>query len=129
MAKIKVKTPVVELDGDEMTRIIWEWIRERLIKPYPVEADIDPGASVMDRGQADLTFLEIVDSWLRSRLSGGGAGVLAEMVLHADGDTVALMHRIAREPLRSAAGSRAHDETGRAALPHTAPGILRSRRR
>ena len=34
MAKIQVKTPVVELDGDEMTRIIWEWIRERLIKPY-----------------------------------------------------------------------------------------------
>lgn len=36
--KIKVKTPVVEIDGDEMTRIIWEWIRERLIKPY---LDID----------------------------------------------------------------------------------------
>src|SRR5919205_2184435 len=34
MAKIKVKTPVVELDGDEMTRIIWQWIRERLILPY-----------------------------------------------------------------------------------------------
>ena len=31
MAKIKVNTPVVEIDGDEMTRIIWEWIRERLI--------------------------------------------------------------------------------------------------
>jgi isocitrate dehydrogenase len=38
MAKIKVKTPVVELDGDEMTRIIWQWIRERLIQPY---LDID----------------------------------------------------------------------------------------
>jgi isocitrate dehydrogenase len=38
MAKIKVKTPVVEMDGDEMTRIIWEWIRERLIRPY---LDID----------------------------------------------------------------------------------------
>jgi isocitrate dehydrogenase len=38
MAKIKVKNPVVELDGDEMTRIIWEWIRERLILPY---LDID----------------------------------------------------------------------------------------
>lgn len=38
MAKIKVKNPVVEIDGDEMTRIIWEWIRERLIKPY---LDID----------------------------------------------------------------------------------------
>lgn len=33
MAKIKVANPVVELDGDEMTRIIWEWIRERLILP------------------------------------------------------------------------------------------------
>ncbi len=38
MAKIKVKNPVVELDGDEMTRIIWEWIREKLILPY---LDID----------------------------------------------------------------------------------------
>jgi isocitrate dehydrogenase len=34
MAKIKVKNPIVELDGDEMTRIIWQWIRERLIEPY-----------------------------------------------------------------------------------------------
>jgi isocitrate dehydrogenase len=34
MAKIKVKNPVVELDGDEMTRIIWQWIREQLIQPY-----------------------------------------------------------------------------------------------
>ena len=34
MAKIKVKNPVVELDGDEMTRIIWQWIRERLVQPY-----------------------------------------------------------------------------------------------
>ncbi len=34
MPKIKVTNPVVELDGDEMTRIIWQWIRERLIQPY-----------------------------------------------------------------------------------------------
>ena len=38
MPKIKVKTPVVEMDGDEMTRIIWAWIRERLILPF---LDID----------------------------------------------------------------------------------------
>jgi isocitrate dehydrogenase len=38
MQKIQVKNPVVELDGDEMTKIIWEWIRERLILPY---LDID----------------------------------------------------------------------------------------
>ena len=34
MSKIKVKNPVVELDGDEMTRIIWHLIREKLIHPY-----------------------------------------------------------------------------------------------
>ena len=38
MGKIKVINPVVEIDGDEMTRIIWQWIRERLILPY---LDID----------------------------------------------------------------------------------------
>jgi exodeoxyribonuclease-5 len=32
----------------------------------------------MDRNQADLTFLEIVDGWLRERLSGGQGGILAE---------------------------------------------------
>ena len=36
--KIKVKNPVVEMDGDEMTRIIWQKIREKLILPY---LDID----------------------------------------------------------------------------------------
>ena len=38
MSKIKVKNPVVEMDGDEMTRIIWQRIREKLILPY---LDID----------------------------------------------------------------------------------------
>jgi isocitrate dehydrogenase len=34
MPRIKVNNPVVELDGDEMTRIIWKQIREQLILPY-----------------------------------------------------------------------------------------------
>ncbi len=34
MAKIKVKNPIVEMDGDEMTRIIWSFIKEQLILPY-----------------------------------------------------------------------------------------------
>ena len=38
MTKIKVGTPVVEIDGDEMTRIIWKFIKEQLILPY---LDID----------------------------------------------------------------------------------------
>jgi len=39
MAKIKVKNPVVELDGDEMTRIIWKFIKDKLILPY-LEIDL-----------------------------------------------------------------------------------------
>ena len=34
MSKIKVENPVVDLDGDEMTRIIWKLIKEKLILPY-----------------------------------------------------------------------------------------------
>ena len=39
MAKIKVHNPIVEIDGDEMTRIIWSFIKEKLILPY-LEIDI-----------------------------------------------------------------------------------------
>lgn len=80
---------------DEITCSTIHGFCQRLIKPYPAEADIDPGAGVMDRNQADLTFLEIVDGWLRERLSGGQGGVLAEMVLHSPDETVALIHKIA----------------------------------
>jgi isocitrate dehydrogenase len=40
MAKIKVQNPIVELDGDEMTRIIWAFIKEQLILPY-LDAELD----------------------------------------------------------------------------------------
>ena len=40
MAKIKVENPVVELDGDEMTRIIWQLIKDKLIHPY-LDIDLD----------------------------------------------------------------------------------------
>ena len=39
MSKIKVINPVVELDGDEMTRIIWDFIKQKLILPY-IDLDI-----------------------------------------------------------------------------------------
>ncbi len=57
MAKIKVKNPVVELDGDEMTRIIWEWIRERLILPY-LDVDLkyyDLGVEHRDKTEDRVT--------------------------------------------------------------------------
>ena len=34
MDKIKMTTPLVEMDGDEMTRVLWQWIKEILIEPY-----------------------------------------------------------------------------------------------
>tara|TARA_Y100000590_G_scaffold381460_1_gene450655 strand:- start:1495 stop:2709 length:1215 start_codon:yes stop_codon:yes gene_type:complete len=45
MTKIKVKNPVVELDGDEMTRVIWQFIKDKLILPY-----IDLGIKYYDLG-------------------------------------------------------------------------------
>ena len=58
MAKIKVKNPVVELDGDEMTRIIWEWIREKLILPY-LDIDLkyyDLGIEARDETDDQITI-------------------------------------------------------------------------
>ncbi|WP_312064015.1 UvrD-helicase domain-containing protein [Brevundimonas sp.] len=79
---------------DEITCSTIHGFCQRLIKPYPVEADIDPGAGVMDRSQADLAFLEIVDAWLREQLSGDQGGIIAEMVLQSPGETVGLIHKI-----------------------------------
>ena len=84
---------------DEITCTTIHGFCQRLIKSYPAEANIDPGANVMDRNQADLTFLEIVDDWLRKRLSGEQAGILAEMVLHDDRKTLQLIRTIS-ESLR-----------------------------
>jgi isocitrate dehydrogenase len=57
MAKIKVKTPIVELDGDEMTRIIWAKIKDRLIRPY-LDIDLkyfDLGVENRDRTDDRIT--------------------------------------------------------------------------
>lgn len=58
MAKIKVKNPVVEMDGDEMTRIIWHKIREKLILPY-LDIDLkyfDLGMEHRDKTDDKVTF-------------------------------------------------------------------------
>ena len=58
MKKIKVANPVVELDGDEMTRIIWKMIRERLILPY-LDIDLkyyDLGVEARDRTDDQITI-------------------------------------------------------------------------
>ena len=58
MAKIKVKNPIVELDGDEMTRVIWEFIKKKLINPY-LELDIkyyDLGIKSRDKTLDKITI-------------------------------------------------------------------------
>ena len=79
---------------DEMTCSTIHGFCQRLIAPYPVEADIDPGASVMDRDQAELAFGEIVDNWLREELAGEEGGLLAELVLHDPDATIALIRTV-----------------------------------
>ncbi len=57
MAKIKVANPVVELDGDEMTRIIWQFIKEKLILPY-LDIDLkyyDLGVEYRDKTEDQVT--------------------------------------------------------------------------
>src|SRR5579871_6248291 len=58
MKKIKVAKPVVELDGDEMTRIIWRFIKEKLILPY-LDVDLvsfDLGIESRDRTEDRITI-------------------------------------------------------------------------
>ncbi len=58
MAKIKVKNPVVEMDGDEMTRIIWHFIKEKLILPY-LEIDLkyfDLGIEAREKTKDQITI-------------------------------------------------------------------------
>ena len=58
MAKIKVENPIVELDGDEMTRIIWQKIREELILPY-LDIDLkyyDLGIESRDKTEDQITI-------------------------------------------------------------------------
>ncbi|WP_341703447.1 NADP-dependent isocitrate dehydrogenase [Ferrovibrio sp.] len=58
MDKIKVKNPVVELDGDEMTRIIWKFIKEKLILPY-LDVDLlyyDLGVEYRDQTNDQVTI-------------------------------------------------------------------------
>ena len=58
MPKIKVRNPVVELDGDEMTRIIWQDIKDRFITPY-LDVDLkyyDLGLEYRDQTNDQVTL-------------------------------------------------------------------------
>ena len=58
MSKIKVENPIVEMDGDEMTRIMWDFIKKKLIEPY-LDIDLlyyDLGIEERDRTEDQITI-------------------------------------------------------------------------
>ncbi|ADE85632.1 NADP-dependent isocitrate dehydrogenase [Rhodobacter capsulatus] len=68
MSKIKVANPIVEMDGDEMTRIIWDFIKKKLILPY-LDVDLlyyDLGIEERDRTNDQIT----IDSALKTKEVG-----------------------------------------------------------
>lgn len=74
---------------------------QRLIKPYPVEANIDPGAAIMDPGEAALLFDELFEEWIRERLSGedGTGSIIADLIAFDPDEVVGTLRSIA-ETLR-----------------------------
>ena len=71
MAKIKVNNPVVNMNGDEMTRIIWDMIIERLLEPVVEEVGKRTG-TLLDVGRVDAARMHLhqhfAGAWLGSRL-------------------------------------------------------------
>jgi ATP-dependent exoDNAse (exonuclease V) beta subunit len=87
---LKRAAPVI----DQLTCSTIHGFCQRLILPYPVEADIDPGAVIMDRQQADQVFGEMVDTWLWAELDGAGGNLVVELAAQDAAATVALARKI-----------------------------------
>lgn len=71
----------------EMTCTTIHGFCKRLLKPYPVEADIDPGAVILDATQASLLFDDVFNEWIRERLNSEDyhKDIITEMVAaHSD---------------------------------------------
>ncbi|WP_172122510.1 UvrD-helicase domain-containing protein [Devosia sp. 919] len=82
---------------DEITCSTIHGFCQRLIKPYPVEAKIDPGASLMDPGQAELAFDDILDQWLRETLEDESECFVAELVFQNPASAVQLVRDVAAQ--------------------------------
>ena len=68
---------------------------QRLIKPYPVEANIDPGASVMDSAEAKIRFGDVVDVWLRQTLNSSEISLVSELVYRSPTEACGLITTLA----------------------------------
>ena len=67
---------------DQLTCTTIHGFAQALIKPYPAEARIDPGAEIIDPAEADLAFQELYEAWLKERLRDEmDDGIVAALVL------------------------------------------------
>ena len=81
---------------DELTCTTIHGFAQALIRPYPSEADIDPGAEIVDPAEADIAFDEVYQVWLKQQLSEeDDNNVIAELVLADEGRSLPLIRAIA----------------------------------
>jgi exodeoxyribonuclease-5 len=82
---------------DQLTCTTIHGFAQALIRPYPAEADIDPGADIIDPAEADLAFGEQFDAWLKRHLSGDDVDdVVAELVLADEAAALPLIRELAQ---------------------------------
>ena len=111
MAKIAVKNPIVELDGDEMTRIIWQFIKDKLIHPYLDIGLLYYDLSVQKRDETDDRD-DAREHHDGGRLLGAGAAALELLKRVRRGDRRAGRHgdgvQAVREPAVQRGGGQGH---------------------
>jgi ATP-dependent exoDNAse (exonuclease V) beta subunit len=102
-AELENLKSAVETIGD-MTCTTIHGFCQKLLRPYPVEAGIDPGASILDPDEATLIFQDVLRTWMRERLSGHDMelDIITAMVGHDPAQAVsaieAVAHRLRSNP-------------------------------
>jgi len=89
---------------------------QKLIKPYPVEANIDPGATIIAGQDADLAFNDVFEKWLRDELTEekGKNSLIAAMIMHDPGRALPAIRSLAnalRDPADITVSEAIFDET------------------
>ena len=96
---------------DELTCTTIHGFCQRLTTPYPIEANVDPGAVMMDEGEADLNHKTLLRQWLRNRLEGPQADdPLAELLVIEGEQGLRLIEQLA-EARRARRTARAPEAT------------------
>src|ERR1700742_2223197 len=104
MPKIKVKNPVVELDGDEMTRIIWSFIKEQLILPY-LDVELvyfDLGIESRDASEDRIT-VEAAEA-IKQHGAGAKCATITPDEARVDGSGLKEMYRSPNGTIRNILG-------------------------